>query len=131
MLIKFETPFEDLGGLDAFDTDAANHEDMVVVCAALAQAVDRLKKDRAETSGEPGSEPIDNRKLAAEIGVVVAGARVSQAVAIDALTIAAAAVFATLDHLPPKEMNRAVAMFAAKVLELALHFQGTDRSTSH
>ena len=126
MIIKFETPFEDLGRIDAIDTDAASHEDLTLACAALAQAVDRLKR-----GSKPRTKAPDARDLASEIAGLIGGAGVSQAVAIDAQTIALASILATLDHATEYGLELAVRRLAKQVLELALKFRASDKQEVH
>ena len=126
MIIKFEMPLEECGGIDAFDTDAATHEELTVACAALAQAVNRLKR-----GSKPRTKAPDARDLALEIGAVIGGANVTQAVAVDALTIQLAGVLGTLDHATEYGLELAVRGVSKQILELALRFRASDHQEVH
>jgi hypothetical protein len=118
MIIEFETPFEDFGGINAFDTDGATHEDMVRFCAVLALAVDRMKRERGDGVG---LESADSRKLAEAVIRVVSAADWGRAV--DALTVAIAGILASVNQLSPNDIDRLVKKAARQIAELAHDFR--------
>ena len=115
MIIEFEPPFEDFGGIDAFDTDGATHEDMVRFCAVLARAVDRMKRECG------GLEYAGSRELAEAVFKVVSAADWGRAV--DALTVAIAGILAAVDQLSPGDIDRLVKKAARQTAELAHDFR--------
>jgi hypothetical protein len=136
MLIEFETPFEDLGGITAFDTDGADREDLVLVCVTLARAVERMNKARAEAVKARfdvvtgvGLGDTEERRRAGAIVNVLSG--VDQATAVDALLLAIGGVVASDDRLSSPDINRLATKLGRKIAEFAHHFRKGEQGARH
>ena len=69
MLLEFATPVD---GCDAFETEGAPREDLILICAALTRTVNQLgaeKRKLADALSPP--PPPDDVPLAEKLGAVI------------------------------------------------------------
>jgi hypothetical protein len=113
MLIKFETPCEALGGCDAFDTDGATREDVILAFVDLARGFDRMKRERAVGLKYAGSG-----KLALTIIKLLGDSGASRGASLDTLIIVIGALIGTLEQLSPGDVDPVAKRVARKIAEI-------------
>jgi hypothetical protein len=126
MLLEFTTPVD---GCDAFDTESAPREDLILICAALTRTVNRLAAEKGKLADALSWFDVKTAgdiPLVEKLGAVVITTGADKEEAVEAFTISLAAALAADDNASLSAIDDSAKKIGRKIGERARAYRMSE-----